>query len=159
MPVIRVFEPALCCNTGVCGPNIDQELVDFTAAVNALRAQGIDVQRANLATEPAQFAEHPVVAQFLQTAGSEGLPLTLVDDVTVLTGRHPRRDELERYAGLTPAQDSQCCNPAAGQSTSDACCNPQPITLMTSTSCCSSNSAAEAPSAGCCGQASSTGCC
>lgn len=49
MPVIRVFEPALCCNTGVCGPDLDQELVDFTAAVNALKAQGVDVHRANLA--------------------------------------------------------------------------------------------------------------
>ena len=100
MPVIRVFEPALCCNTGVCGPDLDQELVDFTAAVNALKAQGVDVHRANLASEPAQFAEHPVVVKFLQAAGSEGLPLTLVDDVTVLAGRHPRRG----FAGRgTPA--------------------------------------------------------
>ena len=88
MPVIRVFEPALCCNTGVCGPDLDQELVDFTAAVNALKAQGVDVHRANLASEPAQFAEHPVVVKFLQAAGSEGLPLTLVDDVTAVSYTH-----------------------------------------------------------------------
>ena len=31
MPTIHVFEPALCCNTGVCGPDVDQALVDFTA--------------------------------------------------------------------------------------------------------------------------------
>ena len=33
MTTIEVFEPALCCNTGVCGPELDQELVDFTAAL------------------------------------------------------------------------------------------------------------------------------
>ena len=66
MPVIRVFEPALCCNTGVCGPDLDQELVDFTAAVNALKAQGVDVHRANLASEPLP-APCPAVADPTRT--------------------------------------------------------------------------------------------
>lgn len=74
MPVIRVFEPALCCNTGVCGPQLDQELVDFTAAVSELKTRGVDIERANLASEPSQFAHNPVVVNFLRTAGSEGLP-------------------------------------------------------------------------------------
>lgn len=52
MPVIRVFEPALCCNTGVCGPQLDQGLVDFTAAVSELKTRGVDIERANLASEP-----------------------------------------------------------------------------------------------------------
>ena len=34
MPAIQVFEPALCCNTGVCGPDVDQALVSFTADLN-----------------------------------------------------------------------------------------------------------------------------
>ena len=140
MPVIRVFEPALCCNTGVCGPDLDQELVDFTAAVNALKAQGVDVHRANLASEPAQFAEHPVVVKFLQAAGSEGLPLTLVDDVTVLAGRHPRRDELERYAGLTPTKDAQpqggCCGPQQEAPAASTGCCGQPATTSTVSGCC-----------------------
>ena len=109
MPVIRVFEPALCCNTGVCGPQLDQELVDFTAAVSELKTRGVDIERANLASEPSQFAHNPVVVNFLRTAGSEGLPLTLVDDVTVLTGRHPRLEELERYAGLTDTSRTEYC--------------------------------------------------
>ena len=128
MPAIRIFEPALCCNTGVCGPELDQNLVTFTADVNALQQQGLDVQRANLATDPTLFAQNPVVVNFLQAAGSEGLPLTLVDDVTVLTGRHPRRDELLRYAGLTveagraelPLVSSGCCGET--DSASSSCC-------------------------------------
>lgn len=103
MPTIRVFEPALCCNTGVCGPEVDQELVTFTADVKALKDLGVDIDRTNIATDPAQFAANPTVVQFLKAAGSEGLPLTLVDDVTVLTGRHPSREELLRYAGIASA--------------------------------------------------------
>ncbi|MDO5736452.1 MAG: arsenite efflux transporter metallochaperone ArsD [Propionibacteriaceae bacterium] len=101
MPVIRVFEPPLCCNTGVCGPELDQNLVTFTADLNHLATSGADISRFNLASDPAAFAANPGVLAFLKTAGSENLPLVLVDDVTVLTGRYPTRAELTRYAGMT----------------------------------------------------------
>ena len=140
MPSIRIYEPALCCNTGVCGPELDQELVTFTADVNALQQQGIDVQRTNLAGDPAAFAAEPAVVAFLQAAGSEGLPLTLVDDVTVLAGRHPRRDELERYAGLNPTKDAQpqggCCGPQQEAPAASTGCCGQPATTSTVSGCC-----------------------
>lgn len=136
MATIRVFEPALCCSTGVCGPDLDQNLVDFTANLTTLKAEGIDIERANLASEPTSFASHPAVRAFLQAAGSAGLPLTLVDDVTVLTGRHPQLAELRRWAGLTPADAA----------TSVAAGVPEGRT--------------ELPQAGgCCGGAATTGCC
>ena len=49
MPVINVYEPALCCSTGVCGPDLDQALVTFTADVDYLRGLGADISRHNLA--------------------------------------------------------------------------------------------------------------
>lgn len=97
---IRVFEPALCCNTGVCGTDVDQALVEFTADLDHLRRQGVDIERHNLANDPGAFAADPVVADFLRVAGSAGLPLVLVDQVTVATGRYPDRAELSRLAGL-----------------------------------------------------------
>jgi hypothetical protein len=100
MPTIRVFEPALCCNTGVCGPDVDQELVDFTADLNYLKKRGVDIERHNLANDPGAFASEESVRGFLQVAGSEGLPLTLVDGVTVMTGAYPTRDQLSHYAGI-----------------------------------------------------------
>jgi hypothetical protein len=100
MPVINVYEPALCCNTGVCGPDLDQTLVTFTADFNHLRGLGAHISRHNLASDPAAFAENDSVRSFLELAGSEGLPLTMVDGVTVATGRYPVRDQLLRYASL-----------------------------------------------------------
>jgi len=100
MPAIHVFEPALCCNTGVCGPEVDQALVDFTADLGHLKGLGADVQRHNLANDPSAFADSDTVRAFLKVAGSDGLPLTLVDGLTVMTGTYPAREQLMRYAGL-----------------------------------------------------------
>lgn len=121
MSTIRVFEPPLCCNTGVCGPELDQSLVNFTADLNHVASTGADISRFNLASDPAAFAENPGVVAFLNTAGSESLPLVLVDDVTVMTGRYPTRAELARYAGMTlevtqpaaPPTSSGCCGGAS----------------------------------------------
>jgi len=99
MPVINVYEPALCCSTGVCGPGLDQALVTFTADFDHLRGLGADISRHNLASDPAAFAGNDSVRSFLEVAGSAGLPLTLVDGVTVVTGTYPTRDQLLRYAG------------------------------------------------------------
>jgi len=100
MPEIHVFEPALCCNTGVCGPDVDQALVNFTADLNHLMELGANVQRHNLANDPSAFAGSDTVRALLQVAGSDGLPLTLVDGLTVMTGAYPAREQLMRYAGL-----------------------------------------------------------
>lgn len=124
MPVIHVYEPALCCSSGVCGPDLDQVLVTFTADFDHLRKLGADITRHNLASDPGGFAENDTVRSFLQVAGSEGLPLTVVDGVTVVTGVYPTRAQLLGYAGLgsvaAPAGVTQLGLSEAG----DGCCGP-----------------------------------
>lgn len=143
-PQIRVFEPALCCNTGVCGTDVDEALVTFTADLDYLKAQGVDIARHNLANDPTAFAENPVASDFLRVAGSAGLPLVLVDQVTVATGRYPDRDELRRLAGLADdlglAADNSCC-----EGTEAAGCCPEPVAPQ-QTARCTPTSAAT----GCC---------
>lgn len=123
MAVIRVFEPALCCNTGVCGTDVDESLVRFTADLNAVKGEGVDIARANLATDPGAFAANPIAVAFVQTVGSAGLPLTVVDDITVLTGRYPTREELQQWAGVTPAMRIELpLSTAGGCGGSTGCC-------------------------------------
>ncbi|QBJ96194.1 arsenite efflux transporter metallochaperone ArsD [Rhodococcus sp. ABRD24] len=100
MTRIEVFEPALCCNTGVCGDDVDQALVTFTADMDWINSRGGDVARFNLANEPLAFAEREPVKAFLQLSGSEGLPLVLVDGITAVTGRYPDRAQLAKWAGI-----------------------------------------------------------
>ena len=139
--MIQIFEGPLCCNTGVCGPDPDQALVDFTADLDWLTRQGVSVRRANLAQDPAAFADSAVARAFVQKVGASGLPLIVADDVTVATGRYPSRAELARIAGVeAPAE-----NAATG------CCGSAPSTPAASV-CCGD----EAPvSSGCCGSAQS----
>ena len=133
--MIQVFEGPLCCNTGVCGPDPDQALVDFTADLDWLTRQGVSVRRANLAQDPAAFADSAVARAFVQKVGASGLPLIVADDVTVATGRYPSRAELARIAGVeAPAEDSVtgCCGSSTAV-TAAGCCGNEP---MTSSGCC-----------------------
>ena len=69
MVSIRVFEPALCCNTGVCGEDVDQALVNFSADLAYVKQQGVAITRHNLANDPTAFEESPAVMGFLHAAG------------------------------------------------------------------------------------------
>ncbi|TNH85212.1 MULTISPECIES: arsenite efflux transporter metallochaperone ArsD [Aeromonas] len=104
MSVIQIFDPALCCASGVCGTEVEQRLVNFAADVAWAKGQGVAIERFNLAQQPMVFAETPAVSAFLMHAGEAGLPLVLVDGQVVLTGRYPGRSELARYAGLPAPQ-------------------------------------------------------
>lgn len=97
---IQVFDPAMCCSTGVCGPAPDPALPRFAADCQWLASQGVRVERFNLAQEPQAFASNDVVKAALQSDGPECLPLILADGVIVSRGRYPEREELARFAGL-----------------------------------------------------------
>jgi hypothetical protein len=101
MTSIQIFDPALCCSTGVCGVETDQQLVTFAADVQWLQQQGGKIERFNLAQQPMAFAENAVVKGFLERSGLEGLPLVLVNGDVALAGRYPRRAELARWAGIS----------------------------------------------------------
>lgn len=100
MSTIQIFDPALCCSTGVCGVDVDQALVDFSADVDWARQNGIPIQRFNLSQEPMAFAVNAKVKTFLQTEGEKGLPLILVGGEIAMKGRYPDRAELAQWAGV-----------------------------------------------------------
>jgi hypothetical protein len=101
MKKIQVFDPALCCSTGVCGVDVDPALVSFAADVDWAKQNGAQIERFNLAQQPMAFAENLSVKGFLERSGQEALPLVLVDGQVALAGRYPNRGELARWAGVT----------------------------------------------------------
>lgn len=103
MRTIQIYDPAMCCSTGVCGVDVDQHLVDFSADVEWARQNGAQIERFNLAQQPMAFAENPVVKGFLERSGAEALPLILVDGALTLAGRYPNRSELAQWADLKSA--------------------------------------------------------
>jgi arsenical resistance operon trans-acting repressor ArsD len=97
MPKLQVFDPAMCCSTGVCGPSVDPALPRFAADLEWLKSKGLQVERYNLAQEVAAFTSNPVVKHALNSRGSKCLPLLLLNGAIVAEGAYPTREEL---AGL-----------------------------------------------------------
>lgn len=100
MNLVQIFDPPLCCSSGVCGPAIDPELPRFAADLDWLKSQGVRVERYNLAQQPGVFAENEAVRQALATHGNECLPLVLVDGRIASRASYPAREELADFAGL-----------------------------------------------------------
>ena len=100
MPKLQVFDPALCCSTGVCGTTVDPALPAFAADLAWLAEQGVTVERFNLAQQPGAFVAQEAVRARLAEAGDEVLPLVVVDDRIAAEGGYPTRDVLAAIAGL-----------------------------------------------------------
>lgn len=127
MITVRVFDPAMCCSTGICGPSVDPQLVRFSADLDWLKSQGISVERFNLSQQPAAFADDVAVKAALETKGEAGLPLVKVNGEVKSIGTYPSRDELATWAGIgAPEKASGCCGPAAKNESSapkkSGCC-------------------------------------
>ncbi len=119
MPTVRVFDPPMCCPTGVCGPSVDPELARFSADLDWLKKQGVPVERFNLSQEPGAFANNTVVSGALKAKGNDCLPMVLVDERVAVEGAYPSRETLAAIAGVVvrkleaaPKAASGCCGPS-----------------------------------------------
>jgi hypothetical protein len=106
MKKIEVFDPAMCCPTGVCGPSVDPKLVQFAADLEWLKEQGVPVERYNLAQQPDKFADCKPVTDAMALAGDLCLPLILAGGEIVSRNTYLGRAELARMAGLDAQQES-----------------------------------------------------
>ncbi len=131
MSKVQVFDPPMCCSTGVCGPDVDPALVQFAGDLEWLRSNGVEVERFNLGQEPAAFVGNPVVAQALR-GRDDALPLLLLDGRIVAQGSYPTRAVLAELAGLASRPGARLAPEAAPRS----CCPPAPATAPGSKKCC-----------------------
>lgn len=103
MATIQVFDPAMCCSTGVCGVEVDQQLVSFAADVDWLRKQGVTVERFNLAQQPQAFAADVAIRKLLEAQGETALPAVVVGGRIKQCGGYPSLDQLAAWVGITEA--------------------------------------------------------
>lgn len=114
-----VFDPPMCCSSGVCGPSVDPLLTAFAADVDWLISQGVSVSRYNLARDPQAFVAHPLVSDLLRREGDACLPVVIADGEIVGHAVYPRRGELARLAGLVPSASS--AKPRIRLASADGC--------------------------------------
>ena len=133
MSKMCIYEPALCCETGLCGVNVDPELLRISTVLNTLKNEGVEIERFNLNSAPMEFVKNNIVNQYLNDKGVEGLPVVTLDGEIVIEGRYPANDEILTLLNL-PAEmllpkgatscccgddDATCC---CGDDDDDTCC-------------------------------------
>jgi arsenite methyltransferase len=107
---VELFEPAMCCSSGVCGPSVDQQLLDIREHLRWMESQGAQVARHNLSSDPDTFVANPKVTGLMTAFGESALPAMLVDGDIVMHGRYPTREEL---AGLLDVAGASVPAPAS----------------------------------------------
>lgn len=100
MKVMKIFEPAMCCPTGLCGVSVDPELLRISTVLNTLKQNGVTVQRFNLSNAPAEFMKNKEVAAYLQKFGPKKLPVVAVDGNIAIAGRYPTNAEFANLLEL-----------------------------------------------------------
>lgn len=100
MTVLQVFDPAMCCSTGVCGPSVDPTLPRFASDLEWLKSKGVHVERFNLAHDLAAFTANPKVKLAINSHGTKSLPIVLVDGEVKASGGYPGRSDLAQFAGV-----------------------------------------------------------
>lgn len=98
---VEVFDPPLCCPTGLCGPVLDTTLLDLGETIVALQAEGHAVARHMMTTDPQAFMRNREVYEAIKARQLEVLPITIVHGRIVKTGAYPTLDEL--HAALAAA--------------------------------------------------------
>ena len=100
MKKMIIFDPAMCCSTGVCGPSVNKELLRVATALNTLKNKGITVERYNLTSNQQMFIKNTVINKILNAKGVKALPVIMVDGVVVKEGGYPTNEEFCSLLGI-----------------------------------------------------------
>lgn len=99
---IEIYDPAMCCSSGLCGPTLDPVLVKMNDTVLALKKQGIEVERFNLAQQPKAFMDNETIAELIRKNGKKVLPVVVVNGGIFRTGEYPSYEDLCKAFGIEP---------------------------------------------------------
>ncbi|HWR41993.1 arsenite efflux transporter metallochaperone ArsD [Sporomusa sp.] len=114
MKKIVIYDPAMCCSTGVCGASVDKELLRVATVIENLKQNGADISRFNLSGQPNAFVENQLINDSLKQNGPEILPITLVDGQVAKTKGYPTNEEFAQWTGLDvnnkPKKSGCCCD-------------------------------------------------
>ncbi len=100
MKKVNIYEPAMCCSTGLCGVSIDPELLRISTTIDRLKKQDFIVERFNLTSAPTEFMKNTVVNDYINEKGVEELPITIVDGEIFKIGKYPTNEEFADIFGI-----------------------------------------------------------
>ncbi len=92
---VEIFDPPMCCPTGLCGPTLDQTLLDVDEMALALQAEGHPVVRYQMMSDPQAFLRNTEVMALVRERQMDALPITVVGGRVVKVGAYPTASEIE----------------------------------------------------------------
>ncbi len=92
---VELFDPPMCCPSGVCGPTVDQALLDVNEMVLALKAAGLAVERYQMTTHPNAFLTNAEVMRLVREQQMAALPITVVRGHVIRSGAYPTLAEVQ----------------------------------------------------------------
>lgn len=121
MNTLKIYEPALCCATGVCGPSVDPELLRVTMLVNQIKTNGGQIERYNLKDNPMVFVTEKKINDLLNSEGITALPITTLNDEVIKTGAYLSDEEMLEHLNIQIKEPAFKMN-NTGCGGSDGCC-------------------------------------
>ena len=100
MKKMNIYEPAMCCSTGLCGVSVDPELLRISTVLGNLEKNGVKVERYNLSNAPQEFIKNKDIHALI-TKSADNLPAIVVDGEIVITKRYPTNEEFKSLLGVS----------------------------------------------------------
>jgi hypothetical protein len=123
MKKMIIFDPAMCCSTGVCGPSVDKELLRVSTVINRLKNKEVLIERHNLTNNPQIFVDNKEINNMLNNDGIEVLPVTMVDGAVVKTKAYPTDEEFCEFLEIpTDYLKAVIRRPSKGCGCDGGCC-------------------------------------
>lgn len=119
-----IYESAMCCSSGVCGPSPDQSLIKLQDALDKLKDMGVKVERYTITGSPKKFRENADVIKLMQERQIKALPITTFNGKVIKVSGYPGFDEIKKYLQVSNAD----LTASTGEVSESACCSGQEIT-------------------------------
>ena len=138
-----IYESAMCCSSGVCGPSPDKALIELQDTIEKVQKMGCEVERYSITQSPKKFRENPAIIKLIQEQQIKALPVTTYNGKVMKVGSYPGLSELQKWlqdddvapaamtegkigneaccSGSEAGNDEGCC---AGQNSCDISCGP-----------------------------------
>jgi hypothetical protein len=91
---VEFFDPPMCCPTGLCGPTLDQALLDLNELIRTLQSENLRVERYQMTSHPNAFLGNAEVMKLVREKEMSALPIIIVRGKVIKVGVYPTEAEL-----------------------------------------------------------------
>lgn len=93
-----IYEGAMCCSTGVCGPEPNKELIELNEALKRLRNEfkELNAVRASISFNLNLFLENQEISQLVKENGPGVLPITTINGKIIARKKYLTYSELKK---------------------------------------------------------------